>query len=212
LEALYILLGWLLGLLSPGIAERIRRKHRQKDLMASVMGELADLRYMMATYAYRVGSHIGHATDDLLDWCLRIMETYDGPEAQPELLKCLHGLRKASEEQRKAAYLTRRTERGAVALKECSLPFTEALRAELSICPLWFQRRLWFVIWQLDIFNQQVAFVMQSLEKTFDSTLTSENQEALSSNIEKGYKAVSERARAIADSVTALESSIKLES
>ena len=50
-KVLYILLGWLMGLLGPGIVERIRRKYRQKELIASVLSELGELQYTMAMLA-----------------------------------------------------------------------------------------------------------------------------------------------------------------
>ena len=53
-DLLYLLLGWLLGLLSPGIAERIRRKHKAKDLVNSVVGELAELQYTVSLVAARL--------------------------------------------------------------------------------------------------------------------------------------------------------------
>jgi hypothetical protein len=47
-EVLYIVLGWLLGLLSPAIAERIRRHHREKDVIATVVGEFSELQFTFA--------------------------------------------------------------------------------------------------------------------------------------------------------------------
>ena len=45
---LTILLGWLLGLLTPGIAERIRRPYRRRDLMWAVVDEMLGIQHTMA--------------------------------------------------------------------------------------------------------------------------------------------------------------------
>ena len=68
-----LLIGWLLGTLSPGIAERIRRKHTQRDLIRSVLAELADLQYTMALVAHSLRTRQAQATDEFLDWLIPIV-------------------------------------------------------------------------------------------------------------------------------------------
>ena len=48
---LTILVGWLLGVLTPGIVERIRRPYRSRDLRLAVVDEMLGLQYKMAIIA-----------------------------------------------------------------------------------------------------------------------------------------------------------------
>jgi hypothetical protein len=48
---LAILLGWLLGLLTPAIAERIRRQYKRHELMNAVVDEMLGLQHTLATVA-----------------------------------------------------------------------------------------------------------------------------------------------------------------
>ena len=84
MDYLSLMLGWLLGLLSPGITERIRRKYRSKELRQSLIAEMRDLRYRMANVAHRVSENQGLVTDELLDWLLPTLRSYDGPLASTE--------------------------------------------------------------------------------------------------------------------------------
>jgi len=44
MEILYIVVGWLLGLLSPQLAERITRSRKRKELLDAIVSECQDLR------------------------------------------------------------------------------------------------------------------------------------------------------------------------
>lgn len=47
-QILYLLLGWLFGLLSPNLVERLRRPCQRDELVSSVWAELDEMRYTMA--------------------------------------------------------------------------------------------------------------------------------------------------------------------
>jgi hypothetical protein len=99
---LWLLLGWLFGLLSPGIAERTSRKHRQATVIAAVCGELRELQYMMAVVAYRIRGYSGEVSDAFLDWLIPIVRNYQGPEADSKLPGIIEKSRtELTEQQRK---------------------------------------------------------------------------------------------------------------
>jgi hypothetical protein len=76
-----IFFGWLLGLLTPGVAERIRRPYRRHDLMRAVVDEMRELQFTMANVAYRIRARRAEVTDAFLDEILPILEGYHGPES-----------------------------------------------------------------------------------------------------------------------------------
>jgi hypothetical protein len=64
---LTILVGWLLGVLTPGIVERIRRPYRSRDLRLAVVDEMLGLQYKMAIIAHQVRMYFAEATNAFID-------------------------------------------------------------------------------------------------------------------------------------------------
>jgi hypothetical protein len=84
---LTILLGWLLGLLTPGIAERIRRPYRRRDLMQAVIDEMLGLQFAMAIVAFLIRSRRAELSDAFLDEIVPIIDAYHGQIVQRALLR-----------------------------------------------------------------------------------------------------------------------------
>lgn len=198
---LHLLLGWLLGLITLGITERIRRRYRKRELMGSVMGELADLQYVMASAASVFRRHLAEESDKFLDWLIPIIREYDGPSKIPRMGDTLLKIRKYPEEQRRAYRLATRQQDVGVGLMKYDLPFLTAQSAELSICPLDFQRGVSWVKSQLDYFNQLVDYLRSQYEKTFDTAIVGNNRVVIETNLTKGYKTLASRAESIANAI-----------
>ncbi len=195
---LHLLLGWLLGLTTLGIAEWVRRGYRKRELLASVTGELADLQYVIAIVASILRTHLADETDEFLDWLIPIIREYDGPSKDPRMAEGLLKMRGYPEEKRREAHLARRHPDAAVELMKYDLPFLTAQSAELSICPLDFQRGVSWIKCQLDYFNQRVDFLRSNYEKTFDTTIVDDNRVVIKTNLTNGYKDLARRAESIA--------------
>jgi len=201
-EVLLILLGWLFGLLSPAIAERIRRKHRQADLVASVVTELSELQYTLIAALFKLRSRLATVSDEFVDLVLPIVSSYQGPAKIPDLADNLVEIRKFPEDQRRQADLARRDPNAGIALKQYDLPFLASQGADISICALDFQRRVYRIKGQLDLFNQQVTFLQKQYERTFDTGITIENRRNLDRNLEDGYARLSGFAEQIVRAVS----------
>jgi hypothetical protein len=207
---LWLVLGWLFGLLGPGIAERIRRAHRAKNVVDAVTGELIEMQFTMGLVANTVRARSATLTDEFLDWLYPIVKNYTGPDADPKWAESIEGLRgKKTEAERQAIFLAMRSPATGLDLKEYSLPVLASLAAELSICPMNFQRGALRVKQQLDIFNQQVVQLKWQFNKTFDPGVQDDNRQALMTNIENGYAALARMAQRFADAVTALQTNAK---
>ena len=204
MSILYLVLGWLIGLISPGIVERIRRVHRRRDLVRSILSELTDLEYMMANVAYVMRGKLATVTDEFLDWLAPIVARYDGPDKFKGLEEALAKSRKISEEQRREFYLLKHDEGRGSALKQYCLPFLQSVSNELPICSLDFQRRVLHVEGRLDVFNQHVSFLQAQFMKTFE--VTGVDHESVTSNLREGYSQLAGFAEDIANAIAEIES------
>jgi hypothetical protein len=183
---LTIVLGWLLGLLTPMIAERIRRPYRRRDLMKSVVHEMLDLQYVMAFIAYRVRVKKGTVSNAFLDEILPIVESYDGPSADKELVNRVKTVRDVPEEQRSRAFRAVNRPDGAIGLRQYGLPLLTTQVVELVICGTEFQRAVLQIRQHLDLFNQIGLYAQSQFDKTF-SAISAENREILIRNQEEAY-------------------------
>jgi hypothetical protein len=190
-----------LGLLSPSIAERIHRKHRQHDLIDSVVGELTELQYTIAVLALNLRSKLTTETHEFIDWLLPIIRAYNGPGKSPRLEDTMTKIREFSEEQLQQADITMNGENMGLTLKHYELPFLLTQANELSICSLDFQRRVFRVKGQLDLFNQQVSFQQSQYEKTFDTSIIGANRVAVEKNLTNGYAILATDAESIARAI-----------
>lgn len=196
-----LLIGWLLGTLSPGIAERIRRKHTQRDLIRSVLAELADLQYIMALAAYSLRTRQAQTTDAFLDWLIPIVQAYDGPNTDPEFAAGIAKLRKLPEAQRREAALKKWNDSATPDLPQYGLPFLANQLSQFSICPLDFQRRVFWIKGRLEIINHQIGFVRSQYDKTFDTTMVDASRNALQENLRNGYRNLATQAELIVRSI-----------
>jgi hypothetical protein len=205
MSILYLLLGWLIGIISPGIAERIRREHRRRELVRSILSELTALQYMMAIVAHVMRGKLATVTDEFLDWIAPIVARYDGPEKPKGQEEALAKTRKISEQQRREVdlYINSRKGRG-LALKQYSLPFLQSVSNELPICSLDFQRRVLHVKGRLDVFNQHTSFLQAQFNKTFE--VTDGDYESVTTNLSEGYSQLAAIAEGIANAIAEIES------
>lgn len=153
---LAILLGWLLGLLTPAIAERIRRQYKRQELMDAVIDEMLGLQHTLATVAHLVRLRNADLPDAFLDGFLPIFEGYEGPDRKEALVEVLKNIRNVPEGQRSASLRSLREPNAGMALQQYAVPLFTTQVADLAICSLDFQRSVLRIRNHLDLFNQLV--------------------------------------------------------
>jgi hypothetical protein len=97
-----LLLGWLLGLFTLDIGERIRRRHRRRDLTQAVVDEILSLQHTMAVAAYQIRARYADVPDAFLDKILLVVEGYQGPDRDENLIEGLRESRSLPQGQRAA--------------------------------------------------------------------------------------------------------------
>ena len=163
-DVLILLLGWLLGLLSPLLAEKIQRPRRRAELTKSVLYELDHLRYVLTGLSYKLLSRAAAVDRDFIRWILPILETYTGPGAEPKFAELYKKQLEMTDDQLRAMYQAMRTPGSGVGLKKYSLPFLESQIQSLSICPLEFQQKVLNMRAQLELLNQEIEFARYSFQ------------------------------------------------
>jgi hypothetical protein len=186
-SVLTILLGWFLGLLTPSIAERIRRPYRRRDFMRAVVDEMCGLQYTMAMVAYQVRERRANVSNAFLEEILPILEGYNGPDRSDGQIEAARNSRRLSEKDRAAEYQAMRKPNVGMVLRQYSTPLFAAQMTDLALCELDFQRAVLRIRHHLDLFNQFVPYTQSLFDKTF-SNPGPKDREALMANLEEGYR------------------------
>jgi len=207
MEILTLVVGWGLGLFNYAIVELVRRKHRRREVIAAVTGELRELQYTMAFVAYRLRAHLGLVTDEFLDRILTVVQGYSGPESQPKLAELIaQSRRERSEDERRERDLSMRRPDRVPMQREYGLPLLLSLAGEMAMCPMEFQQRVFRIKFRLDVYNQVVMQQRTQYEKTFDASITAENREIVGANLEEGCRQMADTAEMIVDMVAKVTS------
>jgi len=201
---LLILLGWLLGLLAPGIAERIRRPYRRRDLIHAVVDEMLGLQHTMATVAHRIRARYADVSDAFLDKALPIVEGYHGPDRNENFILGLRESRGLPEARRAAAHQALRKPNVGLTLRQYAIPLFATQIADLAICSLDFQRSVLKIRYHLDLYNQLVPYTQSLFDKTFNNP-SPDDREALITNQEQGYRDAGMRAEIIMQEIGDLQ-------
>jgi hypothetical protein len=128
-EIVYLLIGWVLGLVGPPIVDAIKGHFRKREIIASLIVELDDLRYRLAISSLLLLQKYGSLDKDFLDWIRPILESYSGNEPKDSILRSITGLSSLDETQLgHLAEQLRSREGVGVSLKTFQAKFLEAQR------------------------------------------------------------------------------------
>lgn len=88
-KAMFVLLGWLLALLTSPIIDAIKRQRELKKTRVGVLAELAELKYRMALVTYRIEEKYGDCSVAFLKWVRAILVGYKGPMHVENIVKAV---------------------------------------------------------------------------------------------------------------------------
>lgn len=203
----FLLLGWLLGLLSPILVDKIKEHFNIKKLKTGIYTELKELKYRLAGTVFSMNSKYGTLDKDLLNWLHPIVEESKGMYSKTQL-ELLEKLLKVNEEEFKSASENyKRYSPSALSLKKCHLPFLDSKISDLSLFNMEFQYKIFEIRAQINFLNENIEQSQFFYEKTFDSTLTDQNHKIINNNLTDSYQNISRNAKVIIDLISKLTGS-----
>src|SRR4051812_12596346 len=79
-KLLYLLLGWILGLIGPFIGDALKASRRKREVAEAIRIELEELRYRMAAASLMMITKQGRLDKKFLNWVLPVFQNYGGNE------------------------------------------------------------------------------------------------------------------------------------
>ena len=203
-NVLYIILGWLLGILSPLIVERSKRQYQVLDVKRGILTELKDHRSRLVMVSGTIAIRLGLLDRSLLNWIFKELKEYEGTEPKEELLEGLSRLVGLSDVELSAlANHAKFRPGGALSLKTYSTPFLSANMNLLSLFPSDFQYRVLEIRAQIDLLNQEISETTTLFWKTFDSGMTEDNHGIITTTIRNKYQHIQDSSRRLSEKIAA---------
>jgi hypothetical protein len=207
---LTLVLGWLLGILGTRIISQIEKNSRRNEITKGAISELKTTRIMVALIRYSLTQKYGILNRDLIHWLKRIVDDYHGPCLERSIItEAVDKFSQLNDDQLnqldKHAKLSMFGKEGeASSIKKINCPFLTSKIGEISAFNVDIQTNINELLFQINIFNQEVERSLFFFDKTFDSALSPANHEVIRTNVHRALEGVMRRSRRIADQITEL--------
>jgi hypothetical protein len=204
IEALFLLLGWFLGLFGPWLTDLIQRPYRRRQIRNSTEVELRELRYKLSLTAVTLAANNGTANRDMLEWAERIARS-DKPRYDSLPLELgLQAVLQADDLQLANLVSLSKDKWDSFKLKKLSLPFLTSQITSLSLFKPEYQRLALSIHALLETYNEEVDAYRFYYEKTFDSSLSNNSHTAILANLKNTGQHVVILSRQIGDRIEQL--------
>ena len=191
MEIIYIPFGWLLGLLSPAIVEKIKSEHSKKQFFNALCSEAHELQFRITLTGFLLGQRYGSIDRAYLLIIKPIIGNYEGSDDSKRMTGFIEKLL-SSEEKEYEALITimRAKENMGLSLKTFSSSFLESNLSLISKLPINLQSKIHEFKNTLNVLNQEIISANESHKMTFDSSLTDENHGIINANLSEKYATI----------------------
>ncbi|AFL67632.1 hypothetical protein [Sulfurospirillum barnesii] len=176
---LMLILGWLLGLLSPSIINYIQDKKKAIKIKKSLLSEMEECQIIMANVAYLIESKYVAINHKLFDDLINIYENYNGINDYNDKLVRLKKLKKTPKEELETITEIQLYENmdKFLSFKKYDLPYLRSKINDISLLDENVQSNLLQLNFKLNLFNSEVEESKFHYQLTFSSEVSNENQE-----------------------------------
>jgi hypothetical protein len=201
-KAIFLMLGWVLGLIGASITDLLRDWRRLRLIKRAVRTELQELRVRLAGVVFQVAAHFGRVDRDLLKWLTAAMEGYSGAlmeglvDFRPLLAATDEQLREISGKLRAAAGVS-------LIFRRYQLSFLDKHIDQLSHLDVAAQAKLLDIRTQLALLTEMVDEAQYFYRLTFQSNLTDTAKGALDKNIDQSHELVGQRSKFLVERIGA---------
>ena len=194
-DILFVVLGWLLGTLTPGVTEAIRRPKRRDEIFAALRSEFVEIRYKLALVAHNMRARTGTMSHGSLALVRPIIMGYEGNSTDGALRESVTKLLSQGEGAYIALHNTRKGQGSPYPVRYES-PFLEAHLHDLGLLSPKVQETILRLRAEFHLFNEQVDQVRQAHDRSF--TIADKTNHALNNqNYEAGLEKLAYRAETV---------------
>lgn len=197
-----LILGWLFGLLSPAIVTGIQRRREAKALKATILRELNDVRYQVASAVYLIDVNQGTTNRGNLEWVSKHLSDFATKEKVPQTIDAIRQMLSLNDEG--IAFLAqdgRAKAEATPALKNYSTPIMDSNFASFSYLDHKLQSALMEVRLRLSLLNQNTEEYRTYFQLTYSNQSEQSNRDRIHGNVIMALTAFKQQAIRVADAI-----------
>ncbi|MCX9440122.1 hypothetical protein, partial [Vibrio cholerae] len=185
-DVLSIILGWLLGILSPVIVSRVTRQYKRDDLHKGIMKEVDHIRERLLGNMHLLSHRTGSFDRELAKW---LLEKYSELDAvNPIILESYKTLLAADDTEFEAyKYQFLKSQNTGLTLQKFQLTFVNMHLLEFSLFSSEFQTEMFELKTRLEFLNSEIVLAEKYFFMTFDSGLSQENLDIVKADLTNKY-------------------------
>lgn len=208
-EAAYVVLGWLLGILSPLITRYMERTRRKKEIGEGLRAELSELRVRLAIACFLVTLRYDEFDRAFLTWLKPLLERYEGSHPAQTIVDTLEKvLVFPDHEIASFAALDRAKTDKSLSLKKYRLPYLEANLGNLDLFSERTKLLLMETAAQTETINEEIEQIRFYYGLTFDSGLSEENHKRARHSLAESSRNVAKTGREVLNRLLELENTL----
>ena len=204
-ELLYLLLGWLLGLLGPRVIDSIKDHYSRRALATAIRTEAIGLQYRVAITSFLLAQEYGDMSKDYLTWLKPKLINYKSEVTPDPAIILIDTLLTETEKTYNAMVAHMRAIKGkALGLKFFSSSLVDASLESLKDFPSEYQSIIHEFRNELNVLNQEIQTAIEYHRMTFDSSLSKESYAIVSADLEKKYAVIQKMCIRVTDKLQAV--------
>lgn len=193
------ILGWLLGLLSPSIINKISEKTERENLKKIIFNDLNDLKKRLAPLPFRVLPKYGKLDKENFDWIKR-NSGIDFSKGLEDLFK------KGKDEEQVINYLNTKglQENTLSYFKKMHLFAIDSHLINLSLLDNDLMEKVLEIRFYVEAFNEDVDSFRKDLDLTFQPGITDNNHKIITAGLDYKSLQISGQAKYIVDKINSI--------
>lgn len=203
-EILLLVLGWLLGLLSPAVVDAIKHRRESEHGRNAILNELDDLSIVLTLASLKATQASGKTDRAHLEWLIARIGEYTNSDAYFNVVRSIESVLALSEEQIAVGHQWMAENiNSSPALQIYPAPLLDSRVSALWTFETDLQRRLLTIKRNLSILDGTVLQLREYFRMTFDD-MSAENRRIVDTNMAQLYENYAERARIVVNQIREL--------
>lgn len=205
-----IILGWLFGILSPGIINKISHKYRSKELENIIITELKDIKSRLVWIPCIVLPKYGKLDKETFDWVKTQTDNFsevrlsDFDDENVKKFKETIDSETNLEKFLQSWNIVEQKDNPAFHFKKMEPIIINSNLINIALLKNNFLTKLIEIVFHIKTFNEEILINSEFLKMTFDSSLSPENHRIIQNEIMKKNYTISRKAIFIVDKINKL--------
>lgn len=198
-QIIYIILGWLLGLLSPEIINRISNSYRKDKVRKTIINDLKGLKKRIAPLPWLILPKYNQLTLEDFEWLIK-----NDPEVYQKHVEAFAD-QNISKEDLVHHFNTEGVRKNTKPyIKKNNLFALDSNLSNITLLDDEFVSGILEVKFKLESFNEDIQYYRENLKMTFDSSISAHNHEIISDGLDSQVLWIARQAIGIVDKINDL--------